>query len=149
MDCNDLTDAAQRIVNQLPPSDGHGAVRVNLDDDMMHRQAARLRFGHGELFVLVPTRCRLGGPARRDGFGGRCLRCGIPGTSGLPGGRSTGQFMNLLAESLGGRQLATLAVSANHLGKEIRSRKSDLCHGSLSGGPVQRQRVFELVCQFA
>ena len=78
-----LPHSAQGVVDQLAPGNGHGAVRIDLDQDVIDGQAAGLRLGHGQFFVLGPGCGGLGG-----GFGRRCpgcrgFACGLPRCGGF------------------------------------------------------------------
>ena len=135
---DDLTNPADRILNQLPRRDRHGAVGIDFHDNVVQSQASSLGLGESALLGIGPV-----------------FSCGSSGLDGLfpaasfLGRRSRSQLIDSLPQALGSRQGTTAVVGREHLRKNVGGGKRDFGERSMCGRALERQCIFEQVRQFA
>ena len=133
-----LADLADRVLNQLPRGDRHGAEGIDLHHDVVQPQAGSLRLGQSALLRIRPVF-----------VGSRRGRCRFFLAPCFLGRRGRGQFVDSLPQAFRGGHRASAMVGRDHLRKDVCGRQRDFRQRSVGGGALQRKRIFELVRQFA
>jgi hypothetical protein len=129
---DDLANPTDRILNQLPRRDRHGAVGIDFHDDVIQPQAGSLGLGQSALFGIGPVfAC---GSSGLDGF--------FPAASFL-GRRSRSQLVDSLPQTLGRGHGAPAVVGGEHLRKNVSCGKRDFGERCMSGRALERECVFE------
>src|SRR6202167_589964 len=125
-------------MNQLPCSNRHSAVWVDLHHGFIQRHTRRFCFGNGALFTFRPP---LAGFHQWFGclFLAACLSARSRG----------GEFINSSTQLLRPRHWFSALISRKHGGKNIRGRKTYLRQPSVDWCRFDRERIVTSVSQSA
>ena len=133
-----LADLPDRVLNQLPRGDRHGAVGIDFHHDVVQPQAGSLRLGQAALFCIRPVFVGPRRGLRRFFLTPRPFRR-----------RSRGQLVDSFPQAFRGGHRACTMVGRDHFRKDVCGRQRDFCQRSVRGSALEGKRIFELVRQFA